>query len=663
VAGNSETIKVTLDLDAKEFIKKMKEATGLVGELGQTESVGNLASTFIKIGTVAGIAAGAILAVKSALDLAEAAEHIRQVNRSFEAMAESAGVSADVIKNQLVKAVGGLADDTDIIKSATKAMASLGENSAKAGDIMELARKTTKAFGGDLLDNFEKISQALASGQTRMLRQYGIIVDTDKAQKDYAKSIGTSVEFLTDAAKRQAIMNAALEQGREKFKGISLDTNNATDNLKKIGVSLSEIKEAAILAWDKLAGPTVNKAISAVSEAVHGLAIRMKATFGEGQEKEEARRQVLEGEVDALKKQAELYEKIQDKSQLAITNDFLKAKLEQLEKINDEDEDSMRRDLKREAREFKPGDAAAAPEAKPQIDYEKLKESQLKFEADILQIRQNRITSEEPIAQSEFEADQIRKAQEAELYRQAEEQKLQIKMEYFNKGIITEQQYAEAQEQINLTTNNKIAALEQQTEARRLSALENAANQAKTVSQGISAGWAVEAQKASMASKNFGNMGKVVFGSLKKNAVSAFEAIGDGSKSAGEAMKGFMFGAIADIAQAQGEVMLASGIGKMNPLEIAQGGVLIALASALRSMAGGKGSTFEGGAGGGGGGAGAAEAPEAAKPEAVEKRKKEVTVNIQGSYYETEQTRTRLMDMIRESGDFTDFNLKQIGQP
>jgi hypothetical protein len=42
--------------------------------------------------------------------------------------------------------------------------------------------------------------------------------------------------------------------------------------------------------------------------------------------------------------------------------------------------------------------------------------------------------------------------------------------------------------------------------------------------------------------------------------------------------------------------------------------------------------------------------------------KKTVTVQIAGHYFETEQTKTRLMEMIRETTDATDYKYVQVGQ-
>ena len=45
----------------------------------------------------------------------------------------------------------------------------------------------------------------------------------------------------------------------------------------------------------------------------------------------------------------------------------------------------------------------------------------------------------------------------------------------------------------------------------------------------------------------------------------------------------------------------------------------------------------------------------------LEDKKKNVTLQVMGSYFETEQTKTRLLEMIRENTDATDFKYQQIG--
>ena len=160
--------------------------------------------------------------------------------------------------------------------------------------------------------------------------------------------------------------------------------------------------------------------------------------------------------------------------------------------------------------------------------------------------------------------------------------------------------------------------------------------------------------------------GEITFNSFKTRSVEAFKAMGDGSKSGADAVKGFMLGSLGDIAMEYGTFHLINGAATYNFVEVAEGGALIALGAALQSMGSSSGSSSSsassGGGGGGAGPAGISDPGSPATPAPQAAQTKSLTVAISGNIFETDQTRTRMMDMIRQAGDFTDFNLKQIGQ-
>jgi len=121
---------------------------------------------------------------------------------------------------------------------------------------------------------------------------------------------------------------------------------------------------------------------------------------------------------------------------------------------------------------------------------------------------------------------------------------------------------------------------------------------------------------------------------------------------------------LADEAQARGALILASSIWPPNPLGLAAGGGLLALSGLLRSMAGGKASSSGGTIPTGSlNGSGIDVASGSASPNAAQFQspRRQATIQVMGNYFETEQTRTRLMEMMREATDYTDFKYVQIG--
>lgn len=665
---DSKKTTVVLDLDNKEFMGKLKESLGLMGELGESDSIAGLAKTFAEVGAVVGVVAVGVMGVKAAIDFTEQAEKIKQIETSFETLAASVGLSGDALKEKLLPAAKGLASESELLQAANKAIVQMGENASHIPETMEIARKATALFGGDLISNFERINQGLATGNARMLRQYGIIVENDKAQKDFAKSLGVGVEYLDEAGKKQAFFNAALEKAHDKFKDVNADSMVTTDNIKRMSVDLTEMKEAAILAWDKMAGPYVKKLVAGFADAVHTVATEFKAVLGTGKQSTEAQIALTEQGMDRIKARiAEI--KAQGSP---MSGPMLDEQNRQLE-IAEKRLSTLKGTLAQTKDEGKKEGPSAEIEADNQTtenkfkNMDKLRDAHTKFEKELLEMTKAREKHEEEIEDNAAMALQRIQDEELRVKQEADLKASEAKRQLLDKGVITTEEYEKLRLEIYKNSANQIVKLEKSADEQKLKAMQNLAKQSTTVASGISSAFAVEGQKAGMSLKNFSNLGSTVFNSFKGHAVSAFKSLGDGSKNAADAMKGFMFGAIGDIAQAHGEVMLAEGMGTFNPIEVAEGGALIALGSAISAM-GNSSSSVPSGAGGGGGGVSGSidtgsQMSAQGAPTPAQTEKKSVTVNIAGNHYETEQTRTRLMDLIREAGDFTDFQLKQIGQP
>ncbi len=152
---------------------------------------------------------------------------------------------------------------------------------------------------------------------------------------------------------------------------------------------------------------------------------------------------------------------------------------------------------------------------------------------------------------------------------------------------------------------------------------------------------------------------------LKKRGSESFQALGqaaiDHSQSASTIMKGFFLNSLGDIAQAQGELYLAMGI--MDPVALAAGAGLLVLAGILHGLAGsaGGGSSSMSGGGGGGGAASGYDSGTNSAAAANAPEQKTVTVQVMGHYFESDQTKTHLMDMLRSVTDATDYKYQQIG--
>lgn len=658
-----------LDLDNADFVAKLQDTLGQVKKLGDAENMKGLIESLETAVVIVGAVGTAFLIAKAALDLTETAEQVAQVNNEFDLLTKNSGIATETLKEGLEKSANGLISNTDLLQSANKAIIELGANANKLPQIMDIARKATAAFGGDLQQNFEGINQAIASGNTRMLKHMGIIVDANQAYKTYAQSIGVTVDVLSQAGKQTAVLNEVLDQGSTKFKGVNSDALQTGNSIKQFWTSLKELYEviAQILsASDLFTG--FFKGLAGYIDTLKSDLIVMTTGWGKSQELVNVQIKGTQAHIADLNHQLDQlnndkWAKLFGGDKVEETKNKLKAQ------IADAEASITQLEAKKNAAAGGGTGAAsgAGGAAANQVDLDKQLAQQATFNKELQALRDQNtkaaVANETTIAQVEQHH-----AQEILQVEQDKNQKLQAIEAKRREGKITGAQAdALKEQQIELSNTDKLAKMNDNLYSRKIKALDNFSVRSKSSAAQFSAGWQQSSLQAQANLSNFATMGKKAFDSLNKNGKSAFIALGEGSQTAGQAMKGFILGSIADMAEAQGEFLLASGIGTFNPIQIAEGGALLALSGLLRGLAGGASSSMGGSSGGGdsSGGGGSTTTPStdngSTTPNQSQAYQKTVTVAFNGPYYETDQTKQRLTELIRENTDATAFQYNQIG--
>lgn len=213
--------------------------------------------------------------LSTAIDFAKSGEEIRAIGMRFEAIASQAGLIPENISAGIEKAVKGTVDMEDALKAATQAIVSLEVGSEKIPQVFELAKKSAALFGGEVTDRFEQITMAVASGSTRILRSIGIVVDADKAFKDYAKTLDITPDKLTQAERQQAILNAVLEKGEERFKNVNSSITPIAENLKRLNVASKEVGDTFATAFNNAFGDVINQKIQSFTKSIEVLNIQL----------------------------------------------------------------------------------------------------------------------------------------------------------------------------------------------------------------------------------------------------------------------------------------------------------------------------------------------------------------------------------------------------
>lgn len=670
MADNKDQFK--FDLDARDAIGQLNSIKDQITSIGDVKNLSGLVKGLVSLaGPIAAVGA-ALFSVKAAFDLAKEGEQLEKIHKQFEAFADSVGVNAKKMSDDIQKSIGTTEDLDDALKAAGQAMVKLGDNSDKIPQFFEIAKKAAQAYGGTVNERFDQISQAVANGNTRMLRSIGLSVEADKAMRAYAASIGSTVGALSEQGRQTAIANALLDKAAEKYKNIKVEQDGIETASKRFSVAWKESGDAIAMAMNKAFGPAFTKAIEFFTAAMNNLGTSIKANFGDGLEKANAQMAQTEKHISSLTAEMEKLKKIYGSEETAKNTAEWRALNQQLDAANAKknlalaiQEEENRKASAKKGDEIIAAGGLEDKKKDPGVDKQKKLEQEAKFNRELLKLAEARLKDEQEIETNAEQYSLNLEMQKNNMIAQYDAQIAETKRQGMAGETLTKAQADQMIIQMEADKQAKIAAMERDAEENRLKVYDNQVKAAQNASQGISAAFAQGAAQAQHSMKDYGKQGQMVFGSLTKNAANAFRAMGDGSKSAGEAMKGFLFGTIADVSEAKGQFLLASGIGTMNGVEIAQGGALIALAGLLRSQAGGEGGGGVGGASGGGGAGGGGGSGGGGyindKPQLSEDKKKSVSLQVMGNYFETEQTKTRLMEMIRENTDATDFKYQQIG--
>lgn len=224
----------------KEFSK--------LGDVISTDIAGTLRGAVLNIPiafagiATAGVAAG--VAIKKAFDFTLEGEQLNALDKQFENIAEGAGLIGADLRRGLDEASQGLVSTNDLLLKANSAIINLGASASRLPEVLDLARQASLALGGTVEQRFDALVSGIESANARALKSAGIILDVDKAYKQYATTLGLAAGDLTKAQQQQALLNAVLTEGQKKFKDVDQSVQPISDNLKRINVAIQDSREA-----------------------------------------------------------------------------------------------------------------------------------------------------------------------------------------------------------------------------------------------------------------------------------------------------------------------------------------------------------------------------------------------------------------------------------
>ncbi len=218
-------------------------------------------------------------AAEGAMNFAKSGEEIEAISVRFGMLADQAGLVPKKLTAGIESAIDGTVQLDDAMKAAQKSIIELGTNGERIPAIFELARKSVQLFGGDVNERFQQISQAIATGATRSLRDMGLIIDSTKAYEKYANHVGITADKLSEAQKQQAIMNEVLDKGLKKFKDVDGSITSIAENAKRASVSISEIGNTVSIVFNKYFGEMISNSLAKLSSGLIEMKRSLEVTF------------------------------------------------------------------------------------------------------------------------------------------------------------------------------------------------------------------------------------------------------------------------------------------------------------------------------------------------------------------------------------------------
>ena len=202
------------------------------------------------------------------------AVQLEPVKKSFDQLTASVWQNSKQMLSALKDASKGAVGEYDLMLSANRAMKlGVAENTEDMTDLMKISRLYGQQMWQDVTQSFNDIVAWLWRWSPKILDNIWIIIDSEKAYEDYAKTLWKSSKELTNAEKTQALVNATLVEWRKALEEYGEPLPTMAERLQALKNSFQEmatrIGEALIPVLEKVLEkitPVIEKVSNRIAE-------------------------------------------------------------------------------------------------------------------------------------------------------------------------------------------------------------------------------------------------------------------------------------------------------------------------------------------------------------------------------------------------------------
>lgn len=209
---------------------------------------------------------GAIM-VKQAMD-------IEPVKKSFDQLTQSVGESSDAMLKSLKEASKGAVSEYDLMLASNKAMKLwVAQNTDDMTTLMKIARLYWQQMWQDVTKSFDDIVTWLWRWSAMILDNLWIVVNQTEAQELYAQSLWKTADQLTDAEKKQALVNATLIEWQKALDEFGEPAQTMQERMSELKNSFTEMWTRI---WTAML-PVLEKLLEKIQPVVDKIVQRVEA--------------------------------------------------------------------------------------------------------------------------------------------------------------------------------------------------------------------------------------------------------------------------------------------------------------------------------------------------------------------------------------------------
>lgn len=238
------------------------------------ESIGGVIAKFAAIGTaVIGLwklIEGLYKLMSSSLN---AAARVQELDYVMQIMGRNAGITNETLQEQ-TKGIIDMGIRSDEARQAVITFMQSELDVSKAAQLARVAQDGAVIAATDSSAAFQRLTYAISRMDPQMLRSMGITVESTEVYDAYAKELGKTAGQLTVTEKKQAYLNAVLEEGKKIAGAYEAAMETPGKQMRSLARDLYELS--------RVIGEPFILAFGNVATGLRELAKGAKAFFDEG---------------------------------------------------------------------------------------------------------------------------------------------------------------------------------------------------------------------------------------------------------------------------------------------------------------------------------------------------------------------------------------------